>query len=149
MVNISWGTKIAALYASFVVLIIVMVVMSFNQKIDLVSDDYYDKEIAYQQKINEMNNANALSTKVAHSMANDGSLVLTFPEKFKNTEVQGEVYFFRPSDKSKDVKTPIQLNEHLQQKVAANALNRGMYKMQLSWKAANIPYYIEEIIVIP
>ena len=54
MLKISWGTKIATLYIGFVGLIILMVSMSMRQRVDLVSEDYYNRELAYQDKINEI-----------------------------------------------------------------------------------------------
>ena len=148
MINISWGTKIAVLYSAFVLMIGVMVYMCINQKVDLVSDDYYERELAFQDKINEMNNANALPEKITHIIS-ASKIQLQFPELFKDKKVNGEVYFFRPSDKLKDFKTIINLNEHVQQVIALNNLSKGMYKMQISWTANEKKYFTEEVIVIP
>ena len=65
MLNISWGKRIAILYIGFVALIGVMIALSMGQKVELVSEDYYDKELVFQNKIDEMNNANALSEKIS------------------------------------------------------------------------------------
>jgi hypothetical protein len=43
MIKISWGYKIAALYIGFVLLVLFMVFMAMQQKIELVSPDYYAK----------------------------------------------------------------------------------------------------------
>jgi hypothetical protein len=147
MLNISWGTKIAVLYIGFVLLIGTMVFMCMRQKIDLVSDDYYEKELAFQSKINEMNNANALPEKISH-VINDDGINLQFPAQFKDQPVKGNVYLFRPSDASKDFRTPILL-ENLELKIPSQRLTKGMYKMQISWSANNISYFTEEVIVIP
>jgi len=148
MAQISWGTKIAMLYISFVLLIIFMVVLSMNQKIELVSKDYYAQELVYQNKIDEMNNANALSESVESTITLEG-LTLTFPKNFKSSKVNGTVLFFRPSDASKDYKTTVVLNDNLQQNISKNNLSSGMYKMQLSWSANDKNYFIEKVIVIP
>jgi hypothetical protein len=58
--HISWGIKIAMLYCGFVALIIIMVSMAMNQKIDLVSKDYYEQELNYQKKIDKTNRSHAL-----------------------------------------------------------------------------------------
>lgn len=147
MINISWGTKIAALYIGFILLIGTMVFMCMNQKIDLVSDDYYEKELAFQSRITEMNNSNALSEKISHDISSN-ELHLQFPSEFKNKEIKGEVFLFRPSDASKDVKMPIQLND-LEFSIPLKKLYKGLYKMQISWSAKSISYFTEEIIVIP
>jgi hypothetical protein len=148
MVNISWGTKIAILYISFAALIIVMVIMSMQQKIDLVSDDYYAKELVFQDKLNEMNNANSLPEKITHNIT-ENTFILTFPAIFKNTSIIGNIEFYRPSDNSKDLKLPIQLSEKLEQSIGLKQLSKGMYKMNISWTANKTNYFTEETIVIP
>lgn len=148
MLNISWGTKIAVLYISFVALIGFMVTLCMRQNIELVSDDYYERELVFQDRINEMNNANALPEKITHTQLPDG-IQIQFPALFKNKTVSGEILFFRPSDKSKDHSSPIQLNGEAQQLIPAQFLSKGMYKMKIGWTADAVSYFTEEIIVIP
>jgi hypothetical protein len=148
MLKIGWGTKIAILYIGFVLLIGTMVTMCFNQKIDLVSDDYYDKELVFQNRINEMNNSNSLTENIKHQVDQKG-VQLNFPKQFENEKISGEILFFRPSDNKKDFKVSIELNDNSQQFISRNSLSKGMYKMQISWKTANKNYYNEETIVIP
>jgi hypothetical protein len=148
MLKLNWGTRIAMLYIGFVALIAVMITLSMRQKIELVSDDYYDKELVFQTKIDEMNNANALSGKVDHSIE-DNFFVIHFPTEFKDRVVSGNVLFFRPSDSSKDLKTEIKLYADLKQHIDLKSLSKGMYKMQVSWIVNNTPYFSEETIVIP
>lgn len=148
MAQLSWGTKIAMLYIGFVSLIIFMVVLSMNQKIELVSSDYYARELKYQDKIDEMNNANDLQGTVEHTISANG-VILNFPETFKGKKVNGEILFFRPSDASKDFKTEIKLDTEGNQVIPANALSKGMYKLQIGWSTDNKNYFIEKVIVIP
>lgn len=148
MTQISWGTKIAALYIGFVGLVIVMVTFSMNQKIELVSPDYYAKELKYQDKINEMNNANALSDQIKHAVSLN-QLEVQFPIDFKDKKVNGEILFFKPSDATKDYKTSIQLNPDLKQVISKSLLSSGMYKMQISWTVEGKNYFNESIIVLP
>ena len=97
MLNLSWGKRIAMLYIGFVALVAVMITMSMRQKIELVSPDYYDRELVFQNKIDEMNNANALSERVSHIIT-DNAFVIQFPTQFKGSTLNGDVLFFRPSD---------------------------------------------------
>lgn len=148
MIKIGWGTKITILYVSFALLIGTMVAMCVNQKIDLVSSDYYQKELTFQTKIDEAKNAEALTEKISHTITEE-NLELFFPTVFTGKKVSGEILFFRPSDASKDYKTNIELNGSVQQSIALNNLSKGMYKMQIGWKAESTSYFIEETIVIP
>ncbi|MGB1317661.1 MAG: FixH family protein, partial [Flavobacteriales bacterium] len=53
----NWGWGISIFYGSFVVFMLGMVTLAFQQDFDLVADDYYEQEIAYQGRIDQMNNA--------------------------------------------------------------------------------------------
>lgn len=148
MLKLSWGKRIAMLYIGFVALIVIMITMSMRQKVELVSADYYDRELVFQDKIDEMNNANALSERISHSITDD-SFQIVFPTQFKTSVVEGEILFFRPSDASKDFKSKIQLDGESKQVIDRKNLSKGMYKMQISWNVNGIPYFVEETIVIP
>ena len=106
MIKISWGTKIAVLYIGFAALMGVMVTLCIHQKIDLVSDDYYERELKFQNKIDQVKNADALEEKIIHRIT-DQNIDVIFPQTFKGKNVTGEIVFFRPSDASKDYKTMI------------------------------------------
>ena len=148
MIKISWGTKIAVLYITFVGLIVMMVVMSFHQKLELVSEDYYEKELAFQHKLDETKNAEALQDSITHNITNT-DINLQFQSQFKTKKITGEILFFRPSDASKDYKTAIALNADAQQKISLKNFSKGMYKMQISYKDEQTPYFTEQTIVIP
>jgi hypothetical protein len=60
----NWGYKILFVYAIFITGILFMVFKSATQKMDLVTPDYYAKELKYQEKIDESNRVNALSEEL-------------------------------------------------------------------------------------
>ena len=49
--TISWGNKIFILYTTFAISMIVLVYKCCQTNYDLVSANYYDEELAYQQLI--------------------------------------------------------------------------------------------------
>ena len=60
----NWGYKILFVYIAFVAGILAMVFGSSSQKVDLVTPDYYAKELKYQDKIDELGRVAALSAPV-------------------------------------------------------------------------------------
>ena len=46
--KLNWGYKIAIFYILFVVGIVFLVFKASNQKVDLVTADYYGEEVRYQ-----------------------------------------------------------------------------------------------------
>jgi hypothetical protein len=143
----NWGSGIATLYIGFVVLVGTMVTMSFGHKNDLVSEQYYEKELAFQERINAMNNTANLKKPVRHEFSAK-ELLIFLPVDSGGT-LTGEILFFRPADASKDYDCAVETDQKGVQKIPLERLTKGMYKMQISWENENTPYYSEQIIVIP
>ena len=59
----NWGWKLAIGSALFMAFIIYFVVQSFNDKTQLVSDNYYEHELKFQEQIDAAKNAKAKSAK--------------------------------------------------------------------------------------
>jgi hypothetical protein len=99
----NFGVKITILYLSFVALILTLVFLSFGQKVELVSKDYYAQELKYQDKIDAINNTNALASSIDHKIE-ASTIVLNINPELNSSGLSGSINFFRPSDSSKDVK---------------------------------------------
>jgi hypothetical protein len=146
--NISWGNKIAALYIGFVILVLFMVFLAMNQKIELVTPDYYAKELKFQQEIDAMNNAGMLSANIQVEIQNN-ALLVSFPEEMNNMEIKGEALMFRPSDSSLDVSFPLELNAEGKMLLKSDKFKTGLYKLTVKWAAEGKNYQTEHTVVLP
>jgi nitrogen fixation protein FixH len=142
----NFGVKITILYLSFVGLILTLVFMAYGHKVELVSKDYYAQELKYQDKIDAMNNANALEKSISH-MVNKDAIELEINSDLLTSDFSGTIYFFRPSDSEKDKQIKMNFTTN-KQIIPANELSRGAYKMQLTWTAGNKQYFKEEVIFV-
>jgi hypothetical protein len=142
----NFGVKITVLYLSFVALILTLVFMSFSQKVELVSKDYYAQEIAFQDKINSINNEKSLNGSIYHEI-NGKEIILTIDSTLLSNDFEGTVVFFRPSDSSKDVKLKMNFNNYTQI-INGSSLIHGAYKLQLTWVTKHTKYFKEEVIFI-
>lgn len=143
----SWGFRIVILYLSFVALIVTLVVLCYGQKVELVSKDYYKQELQYQDKIDAINNANALSHSIDHSL-NGNVVTLNINPEFDQAGFKGTVNFFRPSDSSKDFSVDLKFDANGQQTIDGSKFEKGLYKMQLSWESSGKKYFKEQVITI-
>ena len=98
----NWGYKILIVYLIFVAGIAVMVYKSTTQKIDLVTTDYYAKELKYQDRIDAVKRTGALTSKVTYEVK-DQTITLLLPAEFESKEASGTVMLYYPADNSKDV----------------------------------------------
>ncbi|MFZ1783915.1 MAG: FixH family protein [Ferruginibacter sp.] len=142
----NWGTKILIVYLAFVAGIVFMVFTSSTQKTDLVTTDYYAKELKYQDKINEMNRVSGLSAPVTYVLKGD-ELIIEFPRDFNGKKLTGEVVLYCPSDENKDFKQSFSLQDDLL-KMKIPAGSNGLYQLQLTWQDGGVVYYFEKKIFI-
>ncbi len=142
----NWGTKIAIVYLLFVAGILFLVMQSSRQKIDLVTPDYYEQEIKYQERIDQSKRADALTGKLTVDRSGD-SLTLRFPEEMAEKALRGNVWIYYPADESLDVKTSFETRngQHLLV-LPANGDRTGMFIVKTGWNSEGIEYYTENIL---
>lgn len=143
----NWGKRIAVLYISFVIMIVALVVISSKQDIELESKDYYAQELKYQQKINALNNSNALTSTVTSQLTENGVL-LSFPKEQANTNIKGDALFFCAYDSKKDKKIELKPNENGEQLIPFSLLSTGKYTIKISWNVLGKDFYKENPITI-
>jgi hypothetical protein len=145
--NWNWGTGIALVYSVFALSIILLVVYSFSKKIDLVTPDYYAKELKYQQQIDKINAAKNLPEAASWNVT-PASIDVSFPAEFDATQISGEVTLFKPSNDLSDKTFKIIVNSKNIQSIPTSGLEKGMYKMKVDWKHGSNAYYQEAVIVL-
>lgn len=142
----NWGTGIALTYITFAVMIIVFVVNSFKQQIDLVTPDYYAKELAFQKQIEREQRSRSLKENISWMMQED-ALELTFPAELKGQEIKGEMHLFCPTNAKQDQKMTLQPDANGKQLISLQSVIPGRYKVQIQWSANGLEYYKEGVIV--
>ncbi len=144
MKKISWGTGIVIAIIIFVVFTLATTVYLMNQKVDLVTEDYYKKGLEYQKQIDSEERTNQYSDQI--SIQSDGQFVLIdFPESIQSNQVSGEILFYRPSDSELDIKIPINLSNQ-KQIIPVSSLKKGFWRIKLNWSYKDKNYYKESVI---
>ncbi|MBK6977843.1 MAG: FixH family protein [Cytophagaceae bacterium] len=142
----NWGHKITLVYIGFVVFMLFLVVKSVMQKdIFLVSENYYEDEIAYEDKLNRMRNVKTLSEPVSIEEKSDTLTLFLAKESEKG---KGFVTFYRPSDKNMDFKLPLQVESNGFQKIYTGKYPKGLWTVKINWEIASKEYYLEKKIQI-
>ena len=139
----NWGKGIIIFMGSFMTFILWMVFTLMSKNTDLESEDYYKKEIAYEQEIQAQCNANDAKEKVKVS-ENKEFIILQFPVKEKIDTVSIE--FFKPNDKKGD-----QLFAEVGTKtmmVEKNKLQKGLYLINIHYQIENKKFLQKEEIML-
>ena len=146
MKQLNWGWGITITFSLFVCFMGYLVIMAFRQDFDLVNEDYYTEELQYQKHIDRENNSGLLGENISCAVVNN-EVVLKFPRTTNSGKVKGEVFFFRPSDKKKDIKQALHLNQG-EQRFPLSLFSSGLYKVKVTWESTGIDYFNEESIVL-
>jgi len=142
----NWGYKILVVYVVFVAGIMLMVFKSSNEKMDLVTTDYYAKELKYQDKIDATSRANALTEDIKYDIT-DKQIVLHFPKEFAGKKMSGTAELYCPSDENKDIKQDFSA-EDATVTINISTVNKGQQELHISWQVNGVDYYFEKKIFI-
>lgn len=140
--KISWGYKIAFAYLLFVAGIVFLAFKASQEKFDLVTKDYYEEELKYQQVIDQAANAAGLSAPVKIEKTG-GSMTITFPDEMKNKKKLVDFYLYYPADAKKDFRLSFETNDANYTQPLPETIS-GMYELKLSWTAEGLKYYHEQ-----
>jgi len=139
----NWGRGIILAMGLFMGFILFLVVNIMLHTVDLESEDYYKKEINYEQEITAMKNLNAVNSRIGVS-SNSEFVVFQLPEKPEISEV--EICFFRPNNTKLD--KLFQVHGTKTYLVPKTALEKGIYSIQLHFKHNQKPCLQKEEIII-
>lgn len=140
-----WGVGVFTLYGLFVLLILFLVYKSTSTKVDLVTEDYYQQELKYQDKIDQKRNAAKLEQGLKHEISGT-TIFLAFPPDHQSAE--GIVLVYRPSNKAYDKTFDIKLDENSKMIISIDNSLVGLYKLKIGWSNNKIKYYVEEDIYL-
>ena len=148
IMKINWGTGIVIAFVLFIAFIMYFVInMNLNKKYDhdLVTEDYYQEELLHQNEIDKVNNAKKLKENVSWKKTDDGILI-SFPKDLDYTNIMGNVFLYRPSNKKVDFEIPISLSDHYLLIPKTSLLN-GRWNIKVDWKYNGKSYLYKESIV--
>lgn len=138
--KLHWGWGIGLLYSGFVAMIGVLVFSSMNQHIELVTENYYDEEIQFQQKIDRIKRTNALIEPLRWSIE-AGQLTVQFPGNVGTPE--GKIHFYCPANSHNDRRIQLKPDAQKTARIALASLPTGHYNFQIDWEAGGQTYWNE------
>lgn len=148
-ITFNWGTGIFLFYTVFASVLFYAVYESTKHDNSLVVENYYDYDLAYQQQYDRLENTAMLEEPFRIQWSSsDKQLTLQFPALFEGTELEGDISFYRPNNKSLDWSLPISIDEANEMAVDLSKLPEGRWKAQVMWEAEGTPYFAERTIDI-
>lgn len=124
----NWGKGIVIAMSSFVLFITAMVIGFFSHKVDLESEDYYQKELIYGDEIKAIENAALLKEKVGLSVTDDHILIQQPNDQLlENVQLS----FQRPDNQKEDQR--FEITGEKQFIIRRETMKKGIYNVSISY----------------
>jgi hypothetical protein len=147
MKKMSWGTGIVVVIAVFFIIMAVMITIAMTHSTDLVTENYYDKELKYQDRITSIQRT--AGVKDCIRMVQEGNvLVVKIAGEAASSDLTGSIIFYNPADKQKDFTVTMALDSLRTQHISTGAIAKGLWKVQASWKSRGGEYFAEQPLVV-
>ena len=143
----NWGNKLLIVFALFAGMMSYMVYRCFSVPVDLVSKEYYNDEIAYQQVIDGTKNANALSGKTTIT-ENQSNISIQLPEEMRKRTIKGKILFYCPSNLDNDKKIELITDTNGKQDIDSKKVTKGKYTVKIDWTDNNKLYHVEQPLTV-
>lgn len=147
--KINWGTGIVIgmlCFMAFILQYVIRVQTDSKYENELVTEQYYEKEIEMDGNYQKAENLNDLGNKFQILTTSEGILV-QFPEDFDYHNIQGNISLYRPSDQKMDTNISIELSSSAML-IPKNALADGRWDIIVDWQYNQQQYYKKESIIL-
>ncbi|MGV3609608.1 MAG: FixH family protein [Fluviicola sp.] len=139
----NWGKRIIIGMVLFMGFILTLVTIMMRQKIDLVEEDYYNRELNYNAQFNAQKNYISAAEKISFETRTD-SLFIHFPPKFQSKEVT--INFQRPNDKNSDISFTVKPQEKVL--IPTTAFPKGVFQCIIQGSIQDQPYEMSQQVTI-
>jgi hypothetical protein len=144
-----WPLGIITAFAVFITGTSALVVIASSHRLDLVSPDYYEQEIRFQNHIDRDARTRQLATPATISYdATAQNIVIVLPAAPEPQPLIGQIQLYRPSSAGLDRQIKLELNSAGAQTLDAAGLQHGLWNIRVSWSASGRDYFVEKRIVI-
>jgi len=143
-VKLNWGNGLIIFFLIFFIWVFSFVFFAMRQNNDLLTDDYYQKGAKYTDQINI--NQRSLTYQDSIQISTTGNQVqIALSKGLAKSAGSVQVYFFRSSDKTKDLRLGFKAAES-PFLIDRKQLMHGRYQVYLSWSLKNENYSITKIL---
>lgn len=144
-----WPLGIVLAFGVFIAGTALLIALASSQKTDLVSADYYEREIRFQSQIDRVERTRALGSQVAVEYdSNSRRIRIAVPAAHARASLAGQIELYRPSAAGLDRKLNFKPDATGVQSLDAAQLAPGLWKVRVSWTVEDEDYFIDREFVI-
>ena len=145
--KLNWGTGIAVVIMLGVIGIGFLVYRTTQTEFEMVTKDYYEREVLFNEEAQAIQNFNATGQSIGITKLKD-AIILEFPKEWASSMKGGELYFYCPSATAQDYRQPMQVNESGLLVVPISKVAAVDYVLKAQWTMDGKPYAFEQLFVL-
>ena len=144
-----WPLAIAATLLLFMAGTCALVVLACSHKVELVSANYYDQEIRYQDQIDRGDHTRqyAAGARIAYD-APANRITIALPSDQAGPAASGRIELYRPAASGLDRQARLDTNAGGVQSLDAAGMQPGLWKVRVYWTVDHRDYFLEQKVVI-
>ncbi|MFA9390453.1 MAG: FixH family protein [Prolixibacteraceae bacterium] len=147
MKKLNWGHGIFIAIAIMVLSMLALVYKVTHERVELVTEDYYPKELKFEDEIQKKKATKQLKEPITIEITD--SLKIIFPLDFDQPQlIKGEIWFYRASKMSDDRRDSIHLGNNRTLTYPISDFSSGKYDIIIDWKYLGKNFYFKEPIFI-
>jgi hypothetical protein len=141
-----WPLGIVAAFVVFIGGMATAVVIACTHSDSLVTRDYYEQELKFQNQIDGAVRARQAGASVRQ--AADGKVIIQLPVRQLAQQLAGQVELYRPSASELDQKLSLQPDARGVQTVDVSQMATGAWVIRVKWSAGGQGYFLQQKIKI-
>lgn len=143
-----WPIAIIVFFVVFATFLATFVVWALGQKQDLVTENYYEQEVRYQEQLDRLNRTQAQSEQTTVTFdATRNCIVINLPAA-QAAGASGKIQLYRPSNAKLDHEVPLAINAGGMQTLDAKAMAAGLWKVRIQWRVNGQEYFLDQAVVV-
>lgn len=148
MNKFNWGHGLTIFILLFILTMVGMVVYSFQQTNEMIDDNYYQKEVEYQNLINRKQRLHQLLHNESLWVDSNQCIYLKLPQNSYDAALKGTIEMVKIDNQKFDMTLPLVVNAEGYQSIPKNTLEKGSYRMRVKWNTMSDSFYYDQTIFI-
>ena len=140
----NWGKGLTLFIIGFILAMLGMVYIAFKQSNEMIEDNYYDREVKYQEIIDAKTNLNPLLGEFVLADSND-YILLRLPASASHSIQNGDLRMIKMDKSSSDNTLKVTQTET---RIDKSKFQKGLYHIKLGWDNAGKRYFYEDDLMI-
>lgn len=142
-----WPYGIVLFFVILICSLAAVVVIASTHRDMMVSENYYEQELKFQDQINSVARAQKSGAKIQMDASN-GKLLVALPAEQVAQKFSGKIEFYRPSGSALDREISLLPSADGTQAVDVSKFAAGLWQVRLKWNAGGQDYFLEQKITI-